>query len=166
MNCLTNTILILFLLISSTVFAQQPSIYGKLDTLEIYFVSLTATHGPEGSKYYINGEQVRKIIYDDKKKLSDNLGKCRPCYLVYLDLDNNPVFKAVSFTDCFVGSWIEYHKNGRIKCIGQYKENPTGDWSNIVERGFCGVRVGEWKYFDMNGKLIKVERYNDGVLVQ
>jgi hypothetical protein len=106
MNFFTNIIIVFFLLISSTVFGQQPSVYGKLDTLEIYYASLTETHGPEGSKYYINGAQVRKIIYDDKKKLSDNLGKCRPCYLVYLDLDNNPIFKAVSFTDCIVGSWV------------------------------------------------------------
>lgn len=163
---MNNTIFVIFLLIGSTVFGQQPSVYGKLDTLEIYNVSLSETHGPEGSKYYINGEQVRKIIYDDKKKLSDNLGKCRPCYLVYLDLNNNPVFKAVSYMDCVVGSWIEYHKNGRIKCIGQYKENPTGDWTNFYERGYCNVRVGEWKYFDMNGKLINIEHYNDGVLVK
>jgi antitoxin component YwqK of YwqJK toxin-antitoxin module len=127
---------------------------------------LSESHGPEGSKYYINGEQVRKIIYDDKRKLFDNLLKCRPCYLITLNLDQKPIIEAVSYGECMVGSWIEYHKNGRIKSIGQYKENTTGDWSNIYDRGYCSVRVGEWKYFDMNGKLIKVEHYNNGTLVQ
>lgn len=69
---LNNTIFVIFLLIGSTVYGQQPSVYGKLDTLEIFNAMLHEIHGPEGSNYYINGEHVRKIIYDDKRMLFDN----------------------------------------------------------------------------------------------
>lgn len=161
-----NALIILFLLMGSRLFGQTPSVYGKLDTLEIFAAMLSESHGPDGSKYYVNGEQVRKIIYDDKRKLFDNLLKCKPCYLITLDVDLKPILAAVSYVECMVGSWIEYYKNGHVKSIGQFKENPTGNWSNLKARGYCSVRVGEWKYFDMNGRLIKVEHYNDGVLVQ
>jgi antitoxin component YwqK of YwqJK toxin-antitoxin module len=129
-------------------------------------VSLKAETGPGYARYYVNENEVRKIVYDSYKKLRDNIEKCTPCYLKSYDEDDNLITESAQFTDCPIGKWIEYYKNGVVKEQGQFKENHTGDWSNIYGRGFCNVQVGLWKYFDEKGKLFKIELYKDGVLIR
>jgi antitoxin component YwqK of YwqJK toxin-antitoxin module len=145
---------------------ESNTTYSKLDTLITYNVSLKAETGSGYAKYYVNESEVRKIVYDSYKKFWDNIEKCTPCYLKSYDEDDSLMSESVQFTDCGVGIWIEYYKNGILKEKGQFKENHTGNWSNIYARGFCEVKVGEWKYFDEKGKLLKVEHYKDGILIK
>ena len=45
--------------------------------------------------------------------------------------------------------YTEKHPNGKLKTSGQKSAD--------------GMQEGEWKYFDVNGKLIRIENYSEGV---
>jgi antitoxin component YwqK of YwqJK toxin-antitoxin module len=140
------------------------NIYSRLDTIETYDVGLSAEIGPGYAKYFVNDKEVDKRTYDLYKVPWDNIGKCTPCFLKTYDEDNILVRESVQYTDCAVGLWIEYYPNGRIKVIGHYKENDTGNWKDIYKRGYCSVRNGKWIYYDINGKETKIENYKEDKL--
>lgn len=50
-----------------------------------------------------------------------------------------------------VSKYIEYFENGNIKIIGNYTDSLIDIYGNS--------KVGEWKYFSEDGKLIKTESY-------
>lgn len=66
--------------------------------------------------------------------------------------------------------------NGKLKFYNELRRNPDGKWAkNGVGRAYYdhGVleregmyrndeRVGEWKYYDTEGKLLRVEQRGDG----
>ena len=45
------------------------------------------------------------------------------------------------------GSFVEYHKNGAIKAIGKYRQKEMH---------------GEWKFFRLDGSLMRSGRFNAG----
>jgi antitoxin component YwqK of YwqJK toxin-antitoxin module len=82
------------------------------------------------------------------------------------DSKNHLQFEGLSYNSCHVGAFINYHKNGSVKTKGQYKENTTGDWSNLNERGLCSVPDGEWKSYSETGELKSTIIYEDGKIVK
>ena len=50
----------------------------------------------------------------------------------------------------FTGDYIEYYSNGVIKKIGKYNE----DLSSLA-------KIGNWKYFNKKGSLVKEECFNE-----
>ena len=76
------------------------------------------------------------------------------------------LFEGLCYNSCHVGAYINYYLNGNIKTKGQYKENTTGDWSKLDERGLCSVQVGEWKVYSENGELKSTVLYEDGKFVK
>lgn len=57
-------------------------------------------------------------------------------------------------TNIRVGSWTEFHDNGKIKTQGQYK---IGTYIECCVGGYCRAfyfyRTGQWKYFDSKGNI-------------
>jgi len=49
------------------------------------------------------------------------------------------------------GEWLFYHPNGQIKIKGNFSQ---------------GQEQGEWKTFDESGKLISIDVYKDGIVIQ
>ena len=163
----TIFIIIAGLLLSVKSYSQidtVKSIYSKLDTIKTYSVYLTYETGPGYARYYVNKMQVDKAIYDRYEVQADNFLKCKPCYLKSYDINDVLVNASQSYGDCGVGISIDYYPNGAIKVLRHYKQNDTGDWTNLSKRGFCSVRFGKWTYYDPNGKIIKTENYKDGKL--
>lgn len=49
------------------------------------------------------------------------------------------------------GSYFEYHESGELKIKGKYKND---------------LKEGIWKYYDLDGKMVKREKYKSGELIQ
>jgi antitoxin component YwqK of YwqJK toxin-antitoxin module len=58
----------------------------------------------------------------------------------------------------YLSNFVQYHSNGRIKCEGQLYH---GD-DIPVER----LNDSIWNYYDLQGKLIKTERYKNGDIIK
>jgi antitoxin component YwqK of YwqJK toxin-antitoxin module len=151
------------------------SVYQNLDTLIFYNVSLAS--GPaidcnnfnfkiKQIKYFVDCKEVSEAVYLKYKNANDKIDKCTPCYAKTLDTNGRIINAGVKYTDCAVGIWIEYYINGKIKVIGHYKENNTGKWKNIWDKGYCSKKHGIWKYYDTNGQLINTELYKNGNLMK
>jgi antitoxin component YwqK of YwqJK toxin-antitoxin module len=162
--------LIIFI-ISSTfnAYAQKDttrSIYENLKTKKFYSVSMRETTQNGVTVYFINNKQVSKNTYHKYEKTWNNMETCTPCILERFNESGILLNKAVSYTDCIVGQYIEYFENGKIKIIGHFKENDTGLWDNISDRGFCSVKHGIWNYYNENGLITKTEFYNEDLLIE
>lgn len=53
------------------------------------------------------------------------MAECRPCILLKYDNEDRLVRKAIQYTNCPVGYYIEYLPNGKVKLIGHYKNTKT-----------------------------------------
>ncbi len=134
--------------------------YTNLDTLKWYEVSLTYVSYPKPT-YLINGREIDEKEYNFYKKNYDNILVCKPCYLKVYDEFDNLLREAVQYMDCFVGLYIDYYPNGNIKTVGQYKENLSANWDKASK--VCNIKDGIWLYYDINGNLIKKEKYKNNV---
>jgi len=137
------------------------------DTLKFYSVGLTAqAQTGNAAIYKVNNKVVNKATYDKYKSNWDNIEKCRPCYLKTYNVHDSLIREGLQYEDCAVGDWIEYYPDGKIKVKGHYKENPTGNWDSLYDRGYCSRKDGKWTYYNENGTVIKVENYIDDKLVK
>jgi antitoxin component YwqK of YwqJK toxin-antitoxin module len=69
------------------------------------------------------------------------------------------------------GKWINYYENGNFKEIGYYHNNLVeGPIKKYYENGILKaegnykdwrIKIGEWKYFDKNGKLKSTINYGE-----
>jgi len=67
------------------------------------------------------------------------------------------------------GTWINYYENGHLKEVGNYNENrvegpikkyhPNGQLAAEGNYRDWRIMIGEWKYYNSNGQLIKTENY-------
>lgn len=75
------------------------------------------------------------------------------------------------------GLWINYDENGNYKEIGHYEQNrvegpiqkfyPNGNLKAVGFYKDWRIRIGIWRYFDENGKLISEEDYGEkGSLIE
>jgi antitoxin component YwqK of YwqJK toxin-antitoxin module len=109
----------------------------------------------------MNGNVVDKPIYDKYKSAWKNMETCCPCILRSYDENDILLSEQVSCTDCGVGWFKEYYPNGNLRLTANIKKNPTGDWKNIWERKYCNIEIGQWDYFNENGKKIYSEFWKE-----
>ena len=150
---------ILSILISLNVGSVKAQEKVKVDTIKSYDIFLEG--GSNG--YFIDGQRVPKGRYDYYKKIFDQIGTCTPCWVKDYNLSEELISEGLYYTDCPIGKMIDYYSTGIIKAQGNYKPNPTNNWANWYQKGGCR-KEGEWKYYDENGTLIKIENYRDGKL--
>ncbi|MBI4945934.1 MAG: hypothetical protein HY840_05990 [Bacteroidetes bacterium] len=72
-------------------------------------------------------------------------------YCKIYDKKHRLIEEGIWTTECFSGKYKSYHNNAVKKSEGMYH---------------CNIKIGNWKYYDKKGKLVKEESYNeDGVLI-
>ncbi len=139
--------------------------YQNLETKKFYLVSLSSETRDEISTYKVNNKKVSEATYNKYRKEWENIMDCCPCILQYFDIKENLIYESVACSECEVGWFKEYYKNGKIKSIKLYKENPTNNWENIFERGLCSVPNGQWVYLNKRGDTIYSEYWDNGEFV-
>jgi len=161
-------ILIILTIALGQAFGQSDStnVYKELETKKFYSVGLSYQTTNGKGTYEVNGKKVSKSTYNKYQSTWKNMETCCPCILESFNENDNLIRKSVSCTDCGVGWFKEYYVNGNIKLSGSYKENPTGNWNDIWNRGFCSIANGQWTYFDKNGDTLYSEFWNNGVFVK
>lgn len=164
----TYTILIALYTLFGQVYGQTDttSVYKSLATRKFYSVNLHSRTGSGKDLYEVNGKRVSKGKHDKYKSTWENMENCCPCILESFDEKDNLIKKSVSCTDCGVGWFKTYYNNGKVKLSGSYRENPTGDWNNIWDRGYCSVPHGKWTYFEKNGDILYSEYWENGVFIR
>ncbi len=162
-----TSILALFVLINQ-MYGQidTTTIYKNLESKKFYSVNIYSENQKGETVYKVNGKIVSKSTYDKYKSKWKNINNCCPCILESYDEDENLISEAVSCTDCRVGWFKTYYKNGNIELAGKYKENPTGNWDDIWNRGYCSVPDGKWTYFSEDGDTLYSEFWNNGVFIK
>lgn len=161
----TLHILLLLPLLSGKVYAQKDtrSVYKNLKTLKSYSVNLYENTRGHEVIYFVNDKEVPAKVYYKYEKGLQNMADCCPCLLQSYDEYDTLISEAVSCTDCGVGRFKEFHRNGKVKLSGQFKENPTGNWDGIWDRGYCNVKDGEWNYYNEQGILLYSEYWKEGL---
>jgi antitoxin component YwqK of YwqJK toxin-antitoxin module len=109
----------------------------------------------------------------DTSRIAVRLGfkRGKPCgvYRAWYP-DGAPMIFAVYGWGYLDGDWTEYANNGLITVKGRYKKgHRDGTWAfraqEITGHYKDGKKHGKWKYY-ANGRLLRTERYRDGVLRQ
>ena len=137
-------------------------VYKGLQTKKFYAVNLDSF----GRIYKANGRIVSKSTYKKYHSTWENMKNCCPCIRKEYDEKDILLRERVACTDCSIGWFKEFYPNGRIRLMGQYKENLTGDWDNIYDRGLCNVRDGQWVYFNQKGDTLYSEFWKDGEFIK
>jgi MORN repeat variant len=137
----------------------------------------------EWKAYNENGYLTNRYLYDSGKMIKElpltdtaitmNFGKMPPVYFsnkVYwernYDKDNHLLYEALKYNSCFIGEYLAYWENGKLRTKGQYLQNPTTDWTDLRKRGLCSIMDGEWRDFDETGALKKTVLYEQGKVVK
>jgi len=169
MKKLIGLIIVLLLSIAlGQLYGQSDSstVYKNLKTKKFYSVSLSSQTSNGIGTYEVNGKSVSKSTYDKYKSTWKNMETCCPCILKSYNEKDVLIREAVSCTDCGVGWFKTYYLNGRLKLTGSYKENSTGNWDDIWDRGYCSVPNGQWTYFNEKGDTLYSEFWNNGEFVK
>jgi len=161
-------------LISFLGFSQTDSgsVYKNLKTKKFYAVNLSyqgfQNKGSfkKSKKYEVNDKQVNRRTYQKYKRRSSDISNCCPCILKAFDEFDTLLWVGVSCTDCRVGWYKEYYRNGKVKVSGQYKENPTQDWKDIFYKGYCNVEHGKWEYYNESGDTLYSEFWKNGLFLE
>lgn len=163
----TATFIILTITITQ-VFGQtdSSSVYGELETKKFYSVGLSSEITDGNGTYYVNENKVSKFKYEKYESTRRNMENCCPCILKSYDENEVLLREAVSCTDCMVGYYKEFYPNGVVKLHAHYKENPTGNWDNIWDRGYCNIRDGQWTYFNEKGDTLYSEFWKNGEFIK
>jgi hypothetical protein len=114
--------------------------------------------------YWVNDNKVSKLMYQKFKKDAEFINCC-PCIQQYYSDREVLLFETVSCSDCEIGWFKSYYPNGNLKLAAHHKENPTNDWSNIYQRGYCSVPDGVFTYFNENGDTLYSEYWKNGEFI-
>jgi len=163
-----TTLILILITLFSPVYGQPDSttVYKKLKSEKFYAVGVTSNTLNGITTYKANGKEVSKSEYKKFSSTWDNMGNCCPCILKSYDENDNLLREVVACTDCGVGWFKTYYKSGGLESTGTYKENPTGDWDDIWNRGYCSVPNGKWTYFKENGDTLYSEYWDNGSFVK
>jgi antitoxin component YwqK of YwqJK toxin-antitoxin module len=142
------------------------TIYENLTTKKTYSVSLSSSQRGGYVSYKVDGVSVKKEVYQKYQNGFDSMDACCPCILKTYDKNEVLIREAIQCSDCVVGYLKEFYPNGKVKLLAYYKENPTGDWSNIFRRGYCYVEDGTWLYYNENGEIVSIEIWKDGDFIE
>lgn len=154
---LTSTVLLLFLL---NINAQE---IGFVTT---YDVNLSDYMTTNGKVYLANGQVISKEKYDFYKESWTNAKNCKPCEVYTYNAKEELKHVVIQYEGCLLGPFKEFYSDGKIKVEGNFKANPSNDYSNLRLRGLCSMREGFWNYYNESGKLQTVETYENGSLVK
>lgn len=107
---------------------------------------------------YFAFDTTRLAVQLDYKR-----GKPSGVYRAYYP-DGKPLIFAVYGWGSLHGDWTEYDEFGRITVKGRYRDGlRDGTWAfrtqGIVGQYKEGLRHGKWKYYDRDGRLVRVEKY-------
>jgi hypothetical protein len=168
-----NTFLILAVLFCTQIFSQADttktdttkSVYKGLTTKKFYSLGYSTQSKNNVTTYKINEKEVDMTTYNKYHDTWKNMETCEPCILLTYDYDDKLLYKGIQYTDCPVGFWIEYFPNGKVKIIGHYKENESGNWQNAYDRGFCR-EDGAWTYFNETGDKLYSEYWKNGQFIK
>jgi len=141
------------------------SAYKGLETRKFYRVGYSSSSTNGVTTYKLNDKEVSKSTYDKYHSTWKNMETCKPCVLMTYDMNDKLLYKGIQYSDCRVGFWIEYFQNGKIKLIGHYKENESGDWNNAWDRGFCRPD-GAFTYFNETGEELYTEYWKNGQFIK
>lgn len=115
----------------------------------------------EPRRFYIDKQEVDSLTYRRIKSMINSAFKFLDSsswhYCRFYYENGNMVQEGVSGNELFfIGKIKSYHQNGIIAEEGSYSDN------------FCyrNKKVGLWKYYNEQGKLIKEEMYNDKGILQ
>ena len=100
-------------------------------------------------------------------------GKMPPVYFsnkIYweknYDKDNHLLFEGLKYNSCFIGAFVNYWNNGRVKTSGQYLRDTTISLKDMVKNGNCSTMNGEWKNFNEAGALTSTVLYDKGKIIK
>jgi antitoxin component YwqK of YwqJK toxin-antitoxin module len=100
-------------------------------------------------------------------------GKMPPVYFsnkVYweknYDKDNHLLFEALKYNSCFIGAFVNYWNNGRVKTCGQFLRDTTVSYKDMVKNDKCSTMNGGWKNFNEAGTLISTVLYDRGKIIK
>ncbi|MBI1227444.1 MAG: hypothetical protein GC192_19590 [Bacteroidetes bacterium] len=166
MKYLLNTLLFCSFLFQLNAQNKEIPTYENLTVKKTYNVSISSSKRGGYITYEVDGVKVKKDVYQKYKDGFDNMEDCCPCILKTYDKDEVLLKEAVQCSDCVVGYLKEFYPNGKVKILGHYKENTTGDWFNIFYRGYCYVQDGDWFYYDEYGNIVKIETWRNGEFIE
>ena len=136
-----------------------------MKALVIFFIPLVCITS-------LGNSQVNNPVRVIDTAITVNYGKMPPVYFsnkVYwernYDKDNHLLFEALKYNDCFIGYFIDYWPNGSVKTRGQYLQNNTVDWTDLVKRGLCSIKDSVWKTYSDDGRLIGDYTYSKDVII-
>lgn len=137
----------------------------RIDSISTYDVNLSDYMTTNGRVYLANGKVISKEKYLFYKNNWEKVQQCQPCEVYTYNDQHQLKHVAIQYGECLVGPFKEFYSDGKIKVEGSFKENTSSDWSNLRLRGLCSVRDGEWKYYNISGKLEVIESYQNGKIV-
>jgi antitoxin component YwqK of YwqJK toxin-antitoxin module len=137
--------------------AEYSSEYGRSDNSGIF------------NEFYETG--ILKI--EGYYKYPDNDStECVECYNFR---DYRKITYAESKWPIKIGIWKEFHPNGKIRTSGNYYSGiheyhnksilERGKSRGVISVGCEYLKHGEWKIFDENGQLVKIEYYVKGIFI-
>ncbi len=104
--------------------------------------------------YLLNYEETSYVVRykDDTTEVAIAIEKESSGYKLTRYYDTRVIKRSSEYNKTFLpdGDWKEYHKKGRIKLSGAYKNGMKNCW---------------WKHYDMDGNMILKEKYKDNVLL-
>lgn len=156
-----------FMSISPFLPAQQDSsIYVNIETRKYYSVDYSISVRNDITTYRINDREVSRETYEKYSNAERVLDSCCPCLLQAYDENDVLTRERISCGSCGVGWFREFYPNGTVQLSGRYKENPTGNWKDLWQRGYCEIREGQWVYFTEQGDTLYSEFWQDNRFIR
>lgn len=131
---------------------------------------------PDSLKKYFTSNEIQEFNKGANLFFEDNSVQYRNYYIIEggkKRIESEGYF----YTDAPVGSGKDYHSNGKVAIEWNYilwndslkKTIDVQELNRICKKkgmnGYFQYAQGEWKYYSEEGKLLKVETYNKGTLV-
>jgi antitoxin component YwqK of YwqJK toxin-antitoxin module len=82
------------------------------------------------------------------------------------DKDNHLMFEGLKYNSCFIGAFVNYWDNGKVKTRGQYLRDTTASLNDLETHGLCSVMTGEWKNYNRDGILLSTALYDKGKIIK
>lgn len=158
--------ILIITIVSLNIYSQDSilTVYGKLPVFYIPnggFVSITNLKNE--TTFSINNKEATEPEYNQGLA---NISRCTPCIVKDYNENNIEISESVSYSDCLVGWQKIFFPNGKLKLLAQYKENISGHWDNLWERGLCSIPDGKWIYFNEQGDTLYTELWRNGEFIK
>jgi hypothetical protein len=132
--------------------AKNPSYYIELSDYYPIYHSYIFT---QPIFEFVNSHFVN---VDELKLFSIDYEDYQPCYEIYYNTNGDISSESLQYTDCPIGTYIEYQLNGK-----RYKKENWVELENPI--GGCSVKDGEWNWYNENGEITFTEIWDKGRFV-